>query len=79
VLYDLRNDCYGRQAALDAIALQKPRDGSARPLEVLARNRVERVIVKSEHALAGILRASASGWHVVSRRGEWVMFAPGRE
>jgi hypothetical protein len=73
VLYDLRNDCYGRQAALDAITLQKSREGPRVELQVLARNRVERVIVRSDHALAGILRGAVA-WRLLARRGDWLLF-----
>ena len=67
VLYDLRNDCYGRQAALDALSLNTAR------LDVLARNRVDTVLVPRTHPLAVAL-ARASEWRVADARGDWMLF-----
>ncbi len=71
VLYDLRNDCYSRATGLDAVILEKAPAGSAEALEVLARRRVDAVIVHLDHPLARTL-AHARGWERHQTRTEAV-------
>ncbi|MEI8256924.1 MAG: hypothetical protein WCJ30_14725 [Deltaproteobacteria bacterium] len=75
VLYDLRNDCYGRETALDAVVLEKAPPGSAEALAVLTRRGVEAVIVRATHSLAATLRGAA-GWRESARRGGLVTYTP---
>jgi hypothetical protein len=75
MLFDLRNDCYGHDAAVDALTLQKPPPGSPLPLAVLARRHVDAVIVRESHPLAVTL-SHAPGWRVRERRHDWISFAP---
>ncbi len=73
VLYDLRNDCYAEGTAEDAGMLQRPLAPGARPLEVLARRRVDTVLLDGSHPLAGILGRDPA-WRVEARSGTWIRF-----
>jgi hypothetical protein len=73
VLYDPRNDCYGRELSADAFALGNKHVEAADAKRVLERWRVEHVVVPSDEPLYALLE-TAPEWRRVSERGAWKHF-----